>query len=468
MMPRRSITVRLTLLFASVSTAVLLALGLLVGSLVERHFEELDAELLWSEFNRIANVVGRAHSTQELEAIPGQHPESLIGNHGMTALILRPDGSRLFGSSGAGFPESLLAGARTKSPGPILWTAPNGQAYRGIASFAETGVEGTGPVIVAVATDLEHHEQFMSSFRTALWLVVGTAAVLSTLFGWVAVRRGLAPLREIRQRTAAITASRLDQRLSAESFPAELAEVAQTLNEMLARLEESFRRLSGFSADLAHELRTPVSTLLTQTQVTLSAARTSEKYREVLASNAEELERLSRTIGDILFLAKSDNNLLVPNRERVDVRVEAAQVLDFYEAVAAEKGIRLQCTGHGVVSGDKLMLRRAISNLVSNAVRHTPSEGRITVRIDSSAPSSVTVSVENTGETVAPDLLPRFFDRFYRADASRRHFGEGAGLGLAITRSIARVHGGDASVRSVDGVTTFDVLLPVGAAGAST
>jgi two-component system heavy metal sensor histidine kinase CusS len=459
-MPRRSITVRLTLLFASVSTTVLLVLGLLVASLVDRHFEELDTELLWSEFERIANALAMAHSAQELDELPRHHPESLIGNHGMAALIIGPDGRQLYASANARFPDSLRTDTRAKSRRPIRWTGPDNREYRGIASEARTGVGGAGPAVVAVSTDLAHHERFMASFRSTLWLVVAAAATLSTLFGWVAVRRGLAPLRTIRQRAAAVTANHLDQRLSPESFPEELAEVAQTLNEMLARLEKSFRRLSDFSADLAHELRTPVSNLLTQTQVTLSKARSEEEYRDVLASNVEEFERLSRTIEDMLFLAKSDNNLLVPNRERVDLRAEATRVLEFYEAVAEEQGIRLTCTGHGVVSGDKLMLRRAISNLVSNAVRHTPAGGTIAIRIDSSVASALTLSVENTGESIAPEHLPRLFDRFYRADSARRHFGEGAGLGLAITRSVARAHGGDASVRSARGVTTFDLLLP--------
>jgi len=467
-MLRRSITARLTLLFASVSTAVLLALGLLVGSLVERHFEEMDSELLWGQFQRIANVLAMAHSAQELNALPQQHSESLSADHSVTSLIIAPDGRQLFATAGTRFPGSLLAMARTHLRRPTRWTDADNQSYRGIVSEAPTGIEGSGPAIVAVATNLAQHERFMASFRTALWLVVAAAAALSTLFGWMAVRRGLAPLREIRHRAAGITASRLDQRLSPGSLPAELAEVAQTLNEMLARLEESFLRLSDFSADLAHELRTPVSNLLTQTEVTLTKTRSPREYQDLLASNVEELERLSRTVDDMLFLAKADNNLLVPRRERVDLRAEATQVLEFYEAIADDKRIRLLCKGDGIVSGDKLMLRRAISNLVSNAVRHTPPEGRITVRIDSPAPSSVTVSVENTGESVAPEHLPRLFDRFYRADASRRHFGEGAGLGLAITRSIARAHGGDTSVRSADGVTTFDVLLPTASGAALT
>jgi two-component system heavy metal sensor histidine kinase CusS len=313
---------------------------------------------------------------------------------------------------------------------------------------------------VAVSTDMTHHEHFMQSFRETLWTVMGLAALLTGFLGWVAARRGLAPLRDISAGAAGITANRLDQRLAVESIPVELAEVAQTLNEMLARLEESFRRLSDFSSDLAHELRTPVSNLLTQTQVTLSKARTLDDYQNVLASNAEEFERLSRMIADMLFLAKSDNKLIVPHREHVDLVAEVSSLFEFYEALVEEKGVRLGCSGCGTVLGDRLMLRRAINNLLSNAVRHTPDHGRITVNVDDSEGSVVVLSVQNTGETVAPEHLPRLFDRFYRVDPSRQHFGEGAGLGLAITRSIIRAHGGDVSATSEAGVMRFEIRLP--------
>jgi two-component system heavy metal sensor histidine kinase CusS len=287
------------------------------------------------------------------------------------------------------------------------------------------------------------------------------AALLTGFLGWVAARRGLAPLREISRSAAGITASRLDQRLAVASIPVELAEVAQTLNEMLARLEESFRRLSDFSSDLAHELRTPVSNLLTQTQVTLSRTRTLDEYQDVLASNAEEFERLSRTIADMLFLAKSDNELIVPHRERVDLAAEIASISEFYEALVEEKGISLTCSGSGVVHGDRLMLRRAIGNLLSNAVRHTPGKGRVTVQVNDVDNGWSVVSVENTGETIAPEHLTRLFDRFYRVDPSRHRFSEGAGLGLAITRSIAHAHGGEVRVRSESGTTVFEIRLPV-------
>jgi two-component system heavy metal sensor histidine kinase CusS len=458
---RKSITFRLTLFFASVSTTVLLLLGLKIGSLVERHFEELDLELLSGKLELVSHVLERIHSDRELESLPLQLESALVGHHGLALVILTRGGQTLYSTAGAKFPEELLAGVKGKSSRPTLWANPENRRYRGIFTEAPTGIEGATPLVVAVSTDLSNHEHFMYSFRTALWTVMGLAALLTGFLGWVAVRRGLAPLRDISRSAAGITANRLDQRLSAASIPAELAEVAKTLNEMLARLEESFHRLSDFSSDLAHELRTPVSNLLTQTQVTLSKPRTLDEYEDVLASNTEEFERLSRMIADMLFLAKSDNSLIIPHRERINLATEVNSLFEFYDALAEEKGVSLSCSGTGSVSGDRLMLRRAINNLLSNAVRHTSEGGQIAVRVDDSGGSSVVLTVENTGETIAPEHLPRLFDRFYRVDSSRRHFGEGAGLGLAMTRSIAHAHGGEVLARSEEGVTTFELRLPI-------
>ncbi|MCK9394034.1 MAG: heavy metal sensor histidine kinase [Methylobacter sp.] len=459
---RKSITFRLTLLFASASTTVLLLLGLLIGALVERHFEELDMELLGGKLELIRHTLEKVRSGRELEVLPGQLQDSMVGHPGLAVVVLKPDGQTLYSTEGTTLPEELLAAAGGENLRPMLWIDPENHRYRGISAEAPTGIEGAAPVIVAVSTDLSHHEHFMHSFRTALWTAMGLAALLTGFLGWVAARQGLAPLRDISHSAAGITANRLDQRLPLASIPVELAEVAETLNEMLARLEESFCRLSDFSSNIAHELRTPVSNLLTQTQVTLSKPRTLDKYQDVLASNAEEFERLSRMIADMLFLAKSDNKLIVPHREKVDLVAEVSSLFDFYEALVEEKGVSLTCSGRGAVYGDRLMLRRAVNNLLSNAVRHTPEGGRIEVRVDDSASgSTVVLSVQNTGETIAPEHLPRLFDRFYRVHASRQRFGEGAGLGLAITRSIAHAHGGEALAHSAGGFTTFEIRLPV-------
>ena len=457
---RKSIIFRLTLLFASASTAVLLVLGLLIGNSVEHHFEVQDMEVLTGKLELTRHALEKVHSQVDLDALPQQLDDSLVGHHGLAVIVVAPSGQTLFVTSGAEFPQVLLA----RSPdmtnsGPIIWKSTDHIPLRGISAMVKTGIEGAKPAVVAVATDISKHEHFMSWFRFTLWSVVILAALMTGFLGWVAVRRGLAPLHAIKLEAAAITADRLHSRLATESIPIELVDLAETLNQMLARLEDSFRRLSDFSSDIAHELRTPVSNLLTQTQVMLLRVRTIDEYQDVLASNAEELERMAKMIADMLFLAKADNDLVVPNLEAVDLRAEAEGLASFYEAVAEENSVALTVDGSATITGDRLMLRRAIGNLLSNAFGHTPRGGYVRIQIGRNGDRMATIQVENSGETISPEHLPRLFDRFYRADPSRKRLADGVGLGLALTRSIIQAHGGSVSVRSADGVTIFELQM---------
>jgi two-component system heavy metal sensor histidine kinase CusS len=459
----RSITLRLTLLFAAASTAVLLALGLLIGNTVEQHFVEQDMDLMTGKLHLAGHLLEKVHTPAALDALPAQLEDALVGHHDLAIVVRSPAEQTLFATGAADFPSALLArSAVSNPPQPLVWSEPgpsgSHQPRRGISALLSTGIPGWQPVLVAVAVDITHHEHFMDSFRRTLWLFVASAAALAGLLGWAAVRHGLAPLQAIREGAAGVTASRLDYRLALDAVPVELAELAQTLNEMLARLEDSFRRLKDFSSDLAHELRTPISNLMTETQVALTRARNPEEYREVLASNAEEYERLARMIGDMLFLAQADNGLLVPSREPVDLANEVRALFDFFDALAEEKALRLSLTGSGQVAGDRLMLRRALANLISNAIRHTPAGGSIGVRIAASD-DEIRLDVENSGEPIPPEHLSRIFDRFYRADPSRHRSNEGAGLGLAITRSIVQAHGGEISVRATADGVCFSIRL---------
>jgi two-component system heavy metal sensor histidine kinase CusS len=245
-----------------------------------------------------------------------------------------------------------------------------------------------------------------------------------------------------------------------DALPLELVDLAAAFNGMLSRLEDSFRRLSEFSSDLAHELRTPIGSLMTQTHVALSRTRSADEYREVLYSNSEEYERLARMIADMLFLAKSDHGLIVPRSEPIELENEVKELFEFYDALAEDQGIKLALDGHGEVHGDRLMIRRAISNLLSNAISHTPRGGAINVRIRDESNGAVRLSVENTGDGIAPEHLSRLFDRFYRVDPSRQRSTEGAGLGLAITKSIVAAHNGTVQAFSADGLTRFVILFP--------
>ena len=455
-----SLSLRLTLLFATASTTVILVLGYLIGAAVEEHFVEQDMEILGRKLDLTRKALGKVGSVQDLDAIPQVIDDALVGHGGLAIVVIAPDETVLFATSDVDFPHALFARPmRADATRPLVWKSARGIPFRGVTVEMVTGLPGAKPARVAVATDISHHEHFMMAFRRTLWSFVFFASLLTGFLGWLAVRSGLSPLRVMRQRAEGITAQGLDARLTVESVPVELAELALSLNRMLARLEDSFRRLSDFSSDLAHEFRTPVSNLLTQSQVMLSRPRSIEEYRDVLVSNVEEYERLSRMIADMLFIAKADDGRIVPAREPLDLARLVSGLVEAHRPVAEEKQVAVECSGIGWMNGDSLMIRRAVSNLLSNAIRHAPAGGRVEVAVRSSQASGVSIEVSNTGEMIPTEHLPRLFDRFFRADPSRSGEGGQSGLGLAIVKSIVEAHGGEVSVLSRSGSTTFCLRL---------
>lgn len=458
-----SLTRRLTLMFVVAATAVLLMLGLVVASSVEAHFEDLDMEVLSGKMELTRQALQSVTSQDGLTPFTHQLARSLVGHHGLEVMVLDAERAVVFATAHANFdPEMVTRHALAGMQRPALWEL-DGRLYRGLAAQMPTSaLDGSGhpvQVIVVAATDTSHHQVYMQSFLHTLWLFVACAAVLTGVLGWVAVRRGLAPLRAMRAQAQVVTAQQLSQRLPVQSVPLELAELAQSLNDMLARLELAFARLSDFSSDIAHELRTPVSNLMTQTQVALSRNRSAADYRSVLESNAEEFERMARMISDMLLLAKADHGLVLPQLETLQMAQEGRAVLDYFDALAEEKNLSLQLTGEATLLADRLMMRRALSNLLSNAVRHAVAGSVIRVELKSLA-DQLEITVTNHGETIAPEHLARVFDRFFRVDPARQRSSEGTGLGLAITQSIVTAHGGNISARSAQGVTTFTLHLP--------
>lgn len=464
-MRSQSITFRLTLFFSTVSTIVLMVIGYWVGVAVEMHFVEQDLHEFEGKLTLIRHTLSKAHSPNDLDAVARRLEDALVGHHGLSVSVVGPERRTLFATPDAALLAPLLENPTVSvdsgPPKPLVWSQ-EGRTYRGVVAAAAMAIPGSPPATVALALDIGHHLEFLAAFRRSLWLAVAVGILLTALLGWIAARRGLVPLRDMAQVAHGISASRLDSRLRLDDVPPELFDLAAAFNQMLDRLQDSFRRLSDFSSDLAHELRTPISNLMTETQVVLTRARSADEYREVLYSNLEEYDRLARMIGDMLFLAKADNGLIMLHSGPVDLAKEVRQLFDFYEALSDEKGVSLILVGEGVVRGNDLMLRRALSNLLSNALRHSPRNGSIAVNIDRPEPERMRIAVENVGQTIPAEHLPRLFDRFYQVDASRHRTHEGAGLGLAIVKSIVEAHGGKIAVTSAEGVTRFEALLPAG------
>jgi two-component system heavy metal sensor histidine kinase CusS len=246
-----------------------------------------------------------------------------------------------------------------------------------------------------------------------------------------------------------IRSTALRERFELPGLPAELFVLAGAFNEMLDRLERSFQRLTQFSADISHELRTPVNNLRGEAEVALDKARTPEEYRDVLGSCLEECERLGRLIDSLLFLARADDPQTQIDRRPVDVTRELETVHAMYEATAAEAGVRwtVDAAGAAHAALDRTLFHRALGNLVANAVAHTKPGGSIRLAASTDG-TSLHVEVSDTGSGIPPEHLPKVWDRFYRADAARSGEAGRVGLGLAIVKSIVILHGGSVEITS--------------------
>jgi two-component system heavy metal sensor histidine kinase CusS len=310
-----------------------------------------------------------------------------------------------------------------------------------------------------VALDRTYEDDLLAGYRRNLWIVLGTALVACAVVGYQIARRGLRPVADITDMARRVRSTTLDRRIVSRGLPAELSALAGTFNEMLDRLEESFNRLGRFSADIAHELRTPVNNLRGEAEVALGQARTPQEYREVLGSCLEECARLARIIDSLLFLARAESPQAQIAREQVDVGRELGAIHDFYEASAGEAGVALQVTcPDGLLAHlDRTLFQRALGNLVANALAHTAAGGTVTLagfRQD----NAVRVEVSDTGCGIPPAHLAHVFDRFYRVDDARSSASGRVGLGLAIVKSIAGLHRGSAAIQSELGKGTCVTL----------
>jgi len=330
-----------------------------------------------------------------------------------------------------------------------------------IAAWAAMAEPSSPPVVVMLAREGSQRMALLAAYRWDLLQAVIAGAAAMALLGYAVARSALRPVRGIARTAGGITAKRLGERLRLSDAPAELAELVQAFNAMLERLDESFKRLAQFSSDMAHDLRTPIANLVSGTEVALSRRRTAEDYEALLASHLEEYERINRMIEGMLFLARADNAQVALRPQPLDAGAALGCVAEYFAGLADEAGAAIELEARGLVHADPALFQRAVSNLVTNALRFTPRGGTIGLRGFESEPGRFVVEVSNPGEAIAAEHLPRIFERFYRADSARSDSQSGSGLGLAIVKSIMALHGGGVEVDSDPGRgTSFRLVFP--------
>ena len=344
----------------------------------------------------------------------------------------------------------------------IALKTQSGQVVRAMAALAPVGPgrEQTATIQVALDTGVTH--ELLAGYQQTLLLVLTAGLAVCGVTGYWLARISLRPLRQIAATAQRIRSSNLDERIDIVGLPAELSVLAQRFNAMLERLQDSFARLSRFSADIAHELRTPVNNMRIEAEVALGKARSLDEYRETLGSCLEECDRLSRIIDSMLFIARAEDPRTQIKKESVDVTRELERVREFYEAPAADAGVALavSCNAGTWAPVDRMLFQRAVGNLVANAIRHTHRGGHVAIAAVREN-GELRVEVGDTGTGINPEDLPRIFDRFYRADRARSTAAGNVGLGLAIVKSIVSLHGGSVAAESqLNTGTRMTIRLP--------
>lgn len=456
-MRSRSIAWRLALAFAAVCALVLSVIGVFLYRSLASEIALRDDQALLGRLEQVRALLQDSDSLDALQARPRLY-QNMLGNQDSLLLVDAADGSPVIRINPRQQHLPTLAAIpaqqRPQRSDVQTWQATDGAA---VALLAGAAVGPRGEALTVVAGKvLSEREQMLASYRLRLYLAVGLGAALAFALGLLLLRRGLLPLRQLSESVRGIDLRSLDKRLETRGIPAEFHEPVQALNAMLARLEESFQRLSQFSADLAHEIRTPLHNLLGSNGLALNQPRSTAEYQEVLASNMEEFERLTRMAENLMFLARAEQAERALQLRQLELASVGEELCDYFEALADDREIRLENALCGQLLADQQLLQRALGNLLANAVRHADPGSPISLRrVDT--PGLCWLQVHNQGPPIAPQHLDKVFDRFYRVDPSRAEPGDSGGLGLAIVRSIMLLHGGQVRVSSDEGGTLFEL-----------
>lgn len=453
----RTLRARLTALIF-LSTSIILALsGAALFEAQRNRMDEAAEEHMESTLESVRVDLLEVRSTGEIAGDAHAWIDLLRGHQNMDMAIYDMAGQRLVSTSSFQPQARLFA---TPAENQKVEIDPDESGLRYLVKVVRLAGPDSVSVRVMVQYDTSGDAVSLRVDAAVIILIEVLGVALAAAFAYGIAMLGLSPLRRFVAHAEEMSSSRLAHPLSEPDASGELKELEHAFNGMLERLNDSFTRLSQFSSNLAHDMRTPLTNLQAAAQVALTLPRSAAEYRDVIESSIEEYRRLADMIDDMLFLARSEDAHSLVEVRRLDAVSEAERVAGYYEPMAEDAGVAIHVKGRATIYADLLLYQRALSNLLTNALAHAPRGSAIVVNCGEEDRAS-RIAVTDTGPGIESHHLERIFERFYRVDPSRRNPAPGTGLGLAIVKSIMDSHGGQCGVESRPGVrTTFWLSFP--------
>lgn len=389
----------------------------------------------------VRHALAETAAGADLKELKHRFDDFLAGHDDMGLLVRSSAGATLY-----------VGGVRrpTDVPGPVR-----------IAMWQERWPRDGGEISIRLTLDSSQEDALLLRLGAILVLASLSGAAIVAYTGFLLVRRGLDPVRQLSAQVESISPGRPELRLDGSSQPAELLPLVEGFNSLLARAERAYAQLEGFNADVAHELRTPLTTLIGASELALHRKRSAEELRDIIATNLEDLRRLAGIVNDMLFLSHADRGATARRTPVPSLTGALQDILDYHDAALHERNLTAEIAGDCAGEFDVALLRRALSNLISNATRYATPGSRIRVSIEPEREETVSIAVADEGTSIGEEHLPKLFDRFYRAERSRRQGGSNHGLGLAIVAAIARMHGGQVFAESEPVLTTIGLRIPI-------
>lgn len=449
-----SIRRNLTLGFAGATFAVSTAVGGLLELSLRQELHRRDAQVVEQRLQLVDFLLDEAAASGALTDAYHKFDDLAFAQPALRVWLARQDGELLYGGGQA--PQF------DEQHGGVQRLSGDGRPLAGLTR--RMPARGDLPsLVVSIALDATPTAQTLERFRRALMIILVAGAMLSGLSGAVIARRGLRPLGRLSQSTLALGPSNLEARIDLAALPVELRELGEAFNRLLGRVQDGVEQIAAFNSNVAHELRTPLSNLILGTQVTLQQRRSPMHYEQQLGESLEQLERMRSLVNAMLFLASADSGQLRVQFESIDIGAQLSDVFEFYEATLDERALSFKIEGAATLRGSRVLVRQALSNLVSNAIRHADPGSEIVGRLSTDG-AATWCEIENQGAAPPVDDLTRLFDRFFVGDADRSAEGRPRhGLGLAIVAAIATAHGGRVEAVHANGRTRIGFRIPADA-----